>query len=59
MYVSLFSNIPVEEALHVNRNRLNMEPSFRDRSPLQVEHTMELLDIYVKTMCFHFADKLY
>jgi hypothetical protein len=44
-YVSLFTIVPVEEVLQVIRNRLNMDPSFPVRSPLQVEDIMELLDI--------------
>jgi hypothetical protein len=39
--VSSFTNVPVEEVLQVIRNRLNTDPSFRERSHLQVEHVME------------------
>jgi hypothetical protein len=57
--VSLFTNIPVKEVLQVIRNRLSMDPSFPEPSPLQVEDIMELLDICLKTMSFQFEDKFY
>jgi hypothetical protein len=34
--VSLFTNVPVQEVLQVIRNRLSMDSSFPERSPLQV-----------------------
>jgi hypothetical protein len=43
--VSLFTNVPVEEVLQIIRNRLSMDSSFPERSPLQAEDVMELLDI--------------
>jgi hypothetical protein len=57
--VSLFTNIPVEEVLQVIRNRLSTEPYFPERSPLQVEDLIELLDIYLTTTYFQFEDKFY
>jgi hypothetical protein len=48
--VSLFTNIPLEEVLQVIRNRLSMDPSFPECSPLQVEDVMELLDIRLTTV---------
>jgi hypothetical protein len=35
--VSLLTNVPVEEALQVMRNKLNMEPSLQERLPLRDE----------------------
>jgi hypothetical protein len=51
----------VEEILKVMRNRLSMDPSFPERSSLQVEDMMELLDICLKTMYsyFQFEGKFY
>jgi hypothetical protein len=57
--VSLFTNVPVEEVLQVIRNRLTTGPSLPERSPLQVEDVMELLDICLKTMYFQSEDKFY
>jgi hypothetical protein len=57
--ISLFTNVPLEEVLQVIRNRLNMDPSFPERSPLQVEDVMELLNICLTTAYFQFEDKFY
>jgi hypothetical protein len=35
------------------------DPSFPERSPLQVEDVMELLDMSLKTTYFQFEDKFY
>jgi hypothetical protein len=43
--VNLFTNVPVEVGLQVIRSRLSADPSFPERSRLQVEDVMELLDI--------------
>jgi hypothetical protein len=55
--IGLFTSIPVpvavEEVLQVIRNRLNIDPSFPECSPLQVE------DICLTTTYFHFEDKFY
>jgi hypothetical protein len=57
--VSLFTNVPVEEVLHVIRNILNTCPSFPERAPLQVEDVMEPLDVCLTTTYFLFEDKFY
>jgi hypothetical protein len=57
--VSLFTNVPVEEVLQIMRNRLSTDSSFPERSPLQFEVVMELLDICLKTTYFQFHDKFY
>jgi hypothetical protein len=57
--VSLFTSVPVEEVLLVIRNRLSMDPSFTEHSPLQVEDIKELLNICLKTTYFQFEDKFY
>jgi hypothetical protein len=43
--VSLFTNVPVDEALQVIRNKLHNDDTLAERSPLQVEAIMELLDV--------------
>jgi hypothetical protein len=57
--VSLFTNVPLEEVLQVIKNRLNMDPSLPEHSPLQVEDIMELLNICLTTTYFQFEDKFY
>jgi hypothetical protein len=49
----------MEEVLQVIRNRLRTDPSFPERSPLQVEDMMELLDICLTVTYFQFEDKFY
>jgi hypothetical protein len=57
--VSLFTNVPEEEVIQVIRNRLNMDPSLPEHSPLSVEDIMELLDICLTATYFQFEDKFY
>jgi hypothetical protein len=59
--VSLFTNVTIEEVLQVLRNKLTCQddPSFPERSPLQVEDVMELVDICLTTTYFHLQDKFY
>jgi hypothetical protein len=49
----------VEEYLQVIRNGLKRNPSFSERSRLQVEDAMELLDVCLTTTYFQFEDKFY
>jgi hypothetical protein len=49
----------VEEVLQVIRNRLRMDHSFPERSPLQVEDVIKLLDICLANRYFQFGDKFY
>jgi hypothetical protein len=49
----------VEEVLQVIRNGLSADPSFPERSPLQVEDVLELLDICLTTTYFQFENKCY
>jgi hypothetical protein len=55
--VSLFTKLLAEEVLQVIGNRLNMDASFSDHSPLLVEDIMKLFDICLKVMYFQFEDK--
>jgi hypothetical protein len=53
----LFTSLPAEEALQAIRNRLSKDLSFPERSPLQAEDVMELLDICITTAHFEFEGK--
>jgi hypothetical protein len=55
--VSLFTNVPVEEVLQVVINRLSRGLSFPERSPLQADDVMKLLDICLTTTHFQFEGK--
>jgi hypothetical protein len=52
-FVSLVTYVLVEESLQIIRNRLSTDPSFPERSPLQVE------DICLTATCFQFEDQFY
>jgi hypothetical protein len=47
------------EVLQVLRERLDTDPSFPERSSLQVEDAMELRGICLTFTCFQFEDKFY
>jgi hypothetical protein len=47
--VSLFTNVPVDEALQVIRNKIENDNTLAERSILKVEAIMELLDVCLRT----------
>jgi hypothetical protein len=47
--VSLFTHVPVDEALQVIRNKLHNDDTLAGRSALQVEAIMELLEVCLRT----------
>jgi hypothetical protein len=57
--VSLFTNAPVDEALRVVRNKLRNDNTLAERSVLQVEAIMELLEVYLRTTYFQVDDKFF
>ncbi|PNF20028.1 hypothetical protein B7P43_G05946 [Cryptotermes secundus] len=57
--VSLFTNVPVDEALQVIRSRLNNHNTLAERSVLKVEAIMELLDVCLRTTYFQRDDGFY
>jgi hypothetical protein len=57
--VSLFTNVPVDGALQVNRIKLHNDDTLVERSPLQVEAIMELLDVSLRTTYFQVDDKFF
>jgi hypothetical protein len=57
--VSLFTNMPVDEALQVIRNKLHNDNTLAERSVLQVEAIMELLEVYLRTAYFQGDDKFF
>jgi hypothetical protein len=54
--VSLFTNIPVYEALLVIRSRLDNDNTLATRSVLKVETIMKLLDVCLRTTYFQGDD---
>jgi hypothetical protein len=47
--VILFTNVPMEELLHMIRNRVSTDSSFQEQPPFQAEDITELLDICLTT----------
>jgi hypothetical protein len=57
--VSLFTNVPVDEALTVIRDMLHNDHTLAERSALQVEAIMELLEVCLRTPYFQVNDKFF
>jgi hypothetical protein len=55
--VSLVSNVPVDKALEVIIDKLNNDDTLAERSALQVEAIMELLEVCLRTTYFQVDDK--
>jgi hypothetical protein len=55
--VNLFTNVPVDGALHVIRNKLHNDDMLVERSVLQVKAIMELLEVCLRTTYFQVDDK--
>jgi hypothetical protein len=57
--VSLFTNVPVDEAVQVIRNKLHSDDTLAGRSVLQEEAIMELLEVCLRTTYFQADDKVF
>jgi hypothetical protein len=57
--VSLFTNIPVDEALTVIRDMLQNNHTLVERSALQFEPIMNLLEVCLRTIYFQVNDKFF
>jgi hypothetical protein len=57
--ISVFTNVPGDEALEVIRDKLNNDDTLAERSALQVEAIMELLEVCLRTMYFQAGDKFF
>jgi len=56
---SLFTNVPVDEALLIIRNKLEHDETLKLRTFLSVESIMELLTLCLKTTYFSYEDHFY
>ena len=56
---SLFTNVPVDEALLVIRDKLEHDETMELRTPLKVESIMELLTLCLKTTYFSYGGEYY
>jgi hypothetical protein len=57
--VSSFTNFPVKEALQVIRNKPHNDDPLVERSVLQVETILELLEVCLRTTDFQVDDKFF
>jgi hypothetical protein len=57
--VSFFTNLPIEEALQVVRNKLHNDNTLAEQSVLQVKTIMELLEVCLRTTYFQIDDKFF
>jgi hypothetical protein len=57
--VSLFTNVPGNEALQIIRNKLHNDDTLAERSVLQVIVIMELLEVCLRTTYFQVDDKFF
>jgi hypothetical protein len=56
--ISLFTNVPIDETLDVIGSKLQDDNTLAERSILQVEDIMELLEVYLRTTYFQ-VDKFF
>ena len=57
--VSLFTNTPIDDTLHIIRKRLEEDSTLKLRTTLQVEDIMELLQFVFPTTYFSFRGTIY
>jgi hypothetical protein len=57
--VSLFTSVPVDEALQVIRNNLQIDHTLTEHSSLEVGAVVELLEVCFKTTYFEVDDKFF
>jgi hypothetical protein len=57
--ISLFTNVPVNEALQVIRNKIHNSATLAEQSVLQVQAIMELLEVRFRTTYFQVDDKFF
>ena len=57
--VSLFTNMPISEALEIIRNQLENDKRLKDRTDLEIDDIMELLEFVLTTTYFTFRGVIY
>jgi hypothetical protein len=57
--VSIFTNAPIDEALRVIKNKLHNDDALAERSVMQVEAIMELLEVCLRTTYFQLDVKFF
>jgi hypothetical protein len=57
--VSLFTAVPIDEALQVIQNKLSLVETLPNRSSLQIEDVIQLLEVCVRATYFQVEDRYY
>ena len=57
--VSLFTNVPTEEACHITKERLDSDTSLADRTALSPTQIVDLIHLCTSSSYFQFQDKFY
>ena len=56
---SLYTTIPIDQALLITEDLLQHEDKLADRTPLSPNQILDLLNILLRTTCFKFNDQFY
>ena len=56
---SLYTTIPIDQALLITEDLLQHDDKLADRTPLSPNQILDLLNILLRTTCFKFNDQFY
>ena len=56
---ALFTSVPIESAITIIRNKLELDPELHNRTTIKVEHFTSLLEFCLKTTYFQFQGRFY
>ena len=56
---ALFTSVPIESAITIIRNKLELDPELHHRTTMKVEHITSLLEFCLKTIYFQFQGRFY
>ena len=56
---ALFTSVPIEAAITITRNKLELDPELHLRTTMKVEHITSLLEFCLKTTYFQFQGRFY
>ena len=54
-----FTSVPIESAITIIRNKLELDPELHNRTTMKVEHITSLLEFCLKTTYFQFQGRFY
>ena len=56
---ALFTSVPIESAITIIRNKLELDPELHNRTTMKVDHITSLLEFCLKTTNFQFQGRFY